>query len=56
MEEDIQNHSPTVMFRGTPCSTKNVQLSLVGKPSRMFAQIAKFFKGFKSKKEQLVFL
>ena len=19
MEEDIQNHSPTVMFRGTPC-------------------------------------
>ena len=20
MEEDIQNHSPTVMFRGTPCS------------------------------------
>ena len=21
MEEDIQNHSPTVMFRGTPCSS-----------------------------------
>ena len=20
MEEDIQNHSPTVMFRGTPCN------------------------------------
>ena len=20
MEEDIQNYSPTVMFRGTPCS------------------------------------
>ena len=20
MEEDIQNHSPTVMFRGTPCT------------------------------------
>ena len=26
MEEDIQNYSPTVMFRGTPCSmlTNNV--------------------------------
>ena len=22
MEEDIQNHSTTVMFRGTPCSSK----------------------------------
>ena len=23
MEEDIQNHSPTVMFGGTPCSSSN---------------------------------
>ena len=23
MEEDIQNHSPTVMFRGTPCRLIN---------------------------------
>ncbi len=23
MEEDIQNHSPTVVLRGTPCSLKN---------------------------------
>jgi len=22
MEEDIQNYPPTVMFRGTPCRTK----------------------------------
>ena len=22
MEEDIQNHSPTVIFRGTPCTTR----------------------------------
>ena len=29
MEEDIQNHSPTVMFRGTPCIiifSKNIQI------------------------------
>ena len=25
MEEDIQNHSPTVMFRGTPCSSINLK-------------------------------
>ena len=24
MEEDIQNYSPTVMFRGTPCSFRKV--------------------------------
>ena len=23
MEEDIQNHSPTVMFRGTPCTIRD---------------------------------
>ena len=27
MEEDIQNYSPTVMFRGTPCTNaKEVKL------------------------------
>ena len=25
MEEDIQNHSPTVMFRGTPCIYSQVK-------------------------------
>ena len=23
MEEDIQNYSPTVMFRGTPCNSSS---------------------------------
>ena len=33
MEEDIQNSSPTVMFRGTPCSKTVDQLScFVGHP------------------------
>ena len=26
MEEDISNYSPTVMFRGTPCSMQHVQI------------------------------
>ena len=30
MEEDIQNYSPTVMFRGTPCKTI---LSMINRPS-----------------------
>ena len=28
MEEDIQNYSPTVMFRGTPCIKDTVAISL----------------------------
>ena len=24
MEEDIQNYLPTLMFRGTPCTTQNL--------------------------------
>ena len=33
MKEDIQNSSPTVMFRGTPCSKTVHQLScFVGHP------------------------
>ena len=28
MEEDIQNYSPTVMFRGTPCTNKHIQANL----------------------------
>ena len=27
MEEDIQNHSPTVMFRGTPCTCRAIVLA-----------------------------
>ena len=27
MEEDIQSHTPTVMFRGTPCSSLNTTLN-----------------------------
>ena len=26
MEEDIQNHLPTVMFRGTPCIMKDKKI------------------------------
>ena len=26
MEEDIQNYSPTVMFRGTPCRNNEAKL------------------------------
>ena len=38
MEEDIQNHSPTVMFRWTPCIYKQIiyyeskELNYVEKP------------------------
>ena len=27
MEEDIQSHTPTVMFRGTPCSSLTTTLN-----------------------------
>ena len=43
MEEDIQNHSPIVMFRGTPCMTSkfsfvnmNIRKIFSHKPHRIF--------------------
>ena len=29
MEEDIQNYSPTVVFRGTPCMLKLLQYAML---------------------------
>ena len=34
MEEDIQNHSPTVMFRGTPCSKPGHKPRPINKKSK----------------------
>ena len=30
MEDDILNYSPTVMFRGTPCSSGNLEFNHEG--------------------------
>ena len=40
MEEDIQNHSPTVMFRGTPCIYSQVK-----------GTIRPYFKNFKKERK-----
>ena len=33
MEEDIQNYSPTVMLRGTPCISVNIDCTKKGRPN-----------------------
>ena len=39
MKEDISNYSPTVMFRGTPCSLRYMYLSI--KKSRHLIKLIK---------------
>ena len=41
MEEDILNYLPTVMFRGTPCSTPHTTTN----KKKSFLLIKRWFKG-----------
>ena len=39
MEEDIQNYSPTVMFRGTPCISNKIHRMTKFSQSRIWENI-----------------
>ena len=44
MEDDIENHSPTVMFRRTPCNSPEISLNLFKlKISKVFFSGSKTF-------------